>query len=311
MDPVNPEELIELAASSQTFATTGAPDSATYKRITQDLHRSGISGWGRANYLFSLPTWDVFELMTDSTVRVFSSELRHANMKIPMEKEDYQATGPIKPVLRYILLTPSSPDLEEKQEAMRLLEVPIIDRAIAAAVLLVDNDVYVPLAAEYKGIEPGSQGKKEAINAVFEAAAGLTNDLSSIQRSPDLPANVMEAVHTMKTREIRSRNEIEKVIAALMQLTDHEFMTAVSFILPYTWDKNTWFASEPRLAERAFRIVEAQPELRKNLRKSGLKTSWMMPAPFDPFIVYIVPGGTDYRGSPTSRRERDSLEKPS
>lgn len=311
MDPVNPEELIELAASAKTFATTGAPDSGTYRRITEDLHRSGMPGWARANYLFSLPTWDVFELLTDSTVRVFSDNLRHAELKIPMEKEDYQAIGPIQPVLRYLLLTPSSPDLEERQEALRLLGAPIIDRAVTVALLLVDDDVYVPLAAEYQGTEAQNNDKKKAVDAIFQAATGLTNDLSDIKKSIEIPPHVLDVVRIVKTKNVQSKHKIREVVDTLMRLNDEAFMTAVSFILPYTWDRNTWFASEPRLAERAFRIVEARPGLRESLRKSGLKTSWMMPAPFDPFMIYIIPGGTDFRGNPTSRREKDALEKPS
>jgi len=289
MDPISRRELIELAMSAMTFAEAGSGDPGTFQRLQNEKLKSPQEFLG--TYLFSLPTWDVFELHNDATVKLFNAdELNHSKLRLPTQ-EGETILRPVPPVLRYLAMTPGSPELEDLQESLKLLDQPHIDRMVVAAIVLTDNDTYIPAGAMYTGTAPEHPDKVAAMQAVFELTEGLNQSLDRRQlvSAPELRVDIEDWISLFRQREF-DPHERGQLIQDLSSLDDTSFMEALSQLIPSAWRKNTWIATTPDIAKRAHAIKQSDASIRGkdrgDIRKAPHKTAWMRPAPYEPTIVF-------------------------
>lgn len=284
MEPVSPEELIEIISSASTWSDKGEPDSETYMAQCRELKRVEKSFIGV--YLFSLDEWDVFELLNPVLVKHVASELGHDKLKIKVNGDEYD---PQPPALRYLLLVPGSADIEEQQEALKLLDAPFIDRMITVAAVLVDNDIYIPAGAEYVGVEPQHQDIVAAMNAVYEAVDGLTRDLDlgSITPAPQLPPTLMRYINQMKDKTFDVSSQQAGFVSEIMALDDLPFIEAVVRISPWLWHEcANWIATDENIASRMYYLKQQNDELQGQIRTAPYKSGIMGPAPYEPMIIF-------------------------
>jgi hypothetical protein len=325
MEPVDPKELLEVLASAQAQVKTpvaqggsgpaqGYDPTVTYRSELADAQKQAQQHGKplRAHYIFSLPTWDVIELLTDRTVQTFTQELSHGKMKLQAEgKSTYH---PIQPVVRYLLLVPGSPETEGRQEALRLMDQPFIDHLVVVTAVLVDDGLYVPAGAHYIGKRPGvgaphgfTEGKNHVRQAIYQALDGLTRelDLSQIKRAPDLPSDILRLITIFRERELTPPERAD-MVRGLSALDDLQLIEVVNRVLPTAWNLNQWFPTEPSIANRLYEYKQAHPDLKGKMRNAPYKTAIMHPVPYEPIIVFEMSGEYDrwqQRVRPSYERE--------
>lgn len=279
--PMDPQELFDIFASGRAYFE-GNLDKQTFQTQRQSTGKTSPV----AHYLFTVGApgneWDVIELDNAVTVKMFGGdELNHLLLKIPGKPE----TSPIKPVLRYVLMTP----VEESEEALKMMGQPHIDRYVMVAVLLADADQYTVVGAEWTGRRP-TEADKNKIEQIFPVLTfELDQDLnrSRITPAPDIGPDALSLIEHFKRNRLDNTQERRELTEALMRLPDASFMEALGRILPWAWHQNEWIATEPVLAERAYELRQRMPKKdHNNIRKAPWKTAWLLPAPFQPKITY-------------------------
>lgn len=279
---MEPQELLDIYASGQTYLMTDGPDM--YKKWRTGFVTGEMAPQG--NYLFTVGTpdneWDAVELGNELTVKLFTSELTYSNLKLP---GDRQKSEPIQPVLRFILLYP----VTEQEEALKMMGQPFIDHYVVLSVLLVDDDTYTPIGAAWVGREATMDDLNQLRQIVPQVAAELDKDLDKstrgFQTAPTIEPHTLELMETFKDHEL-SRHERRNLVEALQKLPDISFMEALGRLMPWAWAQNQWIATESSLAHRAYDLKEQMPvKDRKQIRRAPWKTSWTLPAPFEPKLI--------------------------
>ncbi len=278
---MEPQELLDIHASGKTYLETGGPD--LYQQ-----HRKGFASQERGpkgHYLFTAGPpgneWDVIELDNEVTVKLFTDELTYSNLKLP---DTTQASAPVQPVLRYLVLYP----VTEQEEALKMMGQSFVDHYVVLAVLLADDDTHTPIGATWVG-RPPAMDDKEKLRQIFpQVAAELDQDIerSSLKAAPPIDPHTLELMEAFKDHEL-SHYERRDLVDALHKLPDISFMEALGRLMPTAWSKNQWIATEESVARRAHHLKEQMPvKDRKQIRKAPWKTSWTLPAPFEPKIVF-------------------------
>lgn len=279
---MEPQELLDIYASGQTYLETGGPDLYRERRVGFVSEGKGPRG----NYLFTVGPpgneWDAVELGNELTVKLFTNELTYSNLKLP---GDSQKSEPIQPVLRFLVLYP----VTEQEEVLKMMGQPFIDHYVVLSVLLADDDRYVPIGAVWVGRQPGAGDIDNVRQIVPQVAAELDEDLDKTQRgfqaAPPIDAATLALMEAFKDHEL-SPYERRDLIQALQKLPDISFMEALSRLVTDMWTKNQWIATEASIARRAYHLKEQMPTKdRKKIRTTPWKRSWMRPAPFEPKLI--------------------------
>jgi len=274
------QELFDIYASGQTYMESGGPD--LYER-----HRQGMvsrMSSAAAHYLFTVGPpgneWDVIELDNEVTVKLFTKELTYESLNLPPNNN---SAAPLKPTLRFLVLYP----VTEQEEALKMMGQPFIDHYVALAVLLSDDDTYVPVGAVWVGRPAADEDGRRVRQIIHQVSTELDKDLdrSSIQPAPPIDVHTIELMAAFKDHEL-SPQERERLVRALENLPDASFMEALGRLMPMAWTKNEWIATERSLAERAQELKNRMSTSdQKSIRRAPWKTAWCLPAPFHPKLI--------------------------
>lgn len=308
MQPMSTQDLVQFIASANSWSETGKIDIATYQRELGSTWQVANSINPRGAYLFSVNDWDVFELLNGNAVKMATETLKRGSLRLPTSRD--KESDPAPPSLRYIFAVPGgSQQLDDYKESMRILNQPIIDRAVVIAMVLTDGDTYIPAGATYTGAHLDEAGKQQVLRMIDEVADGLDEDLEQmqIQPAPILPASLKQMIVLFRTRELDNREQAA-LVQELMGLDDLSFYDALSRLLPSAWRMNSWLATQPMLCQRMFDL-KRQMNLSNRIRLMPNKSGWMRPTPYEPTVTYIMPT-ISRMGGPAREFSKGPLTRP-
>lgn len=225
--------------------------------------------------------WDVFETRDEITVKAFGEYLTHGSMRL--DTGSSTSLRPIPTILRYIVFHRIDPN----DEGLRLLGEVVPDHYVIAAFLLIDDARYIPIGAAWTGRAPTQEDKQWTNNGLNQIASDLTEDLdrSRIKPSPVIDPVTLEAMVYFEQNKL-TKAEQHQLVDLMKRLPDTTFMEVISRLLPTTWSRNEWFATQPYIAERAYTIKQKMSSSKMKIRQTPWKTAWMKPIPFEPKIIY-------------------------
>jgi hypothetical protein len=297
MEHMEPEYLADVFASAHTQVNkqdqqTGrsfGPPPESYESLRRGASLRRPSG----AYHYTIDGWDIIELSDGQTVKMFAPSLTAGKLRLPIDAGN--AIEPVHPQLRYIMAF----EVDPNEEANALLDLPITNRYVVYAVLLTDDDRYVPIGAEHVGIAPDQGTSVELGELGFKIGSALSSELdrTNLRQAPELPHAAVAAIDRFQSTSL-SNYEQQDLVDTLMRLDDWAFWEAISRMLPYAKaEDKSWIAFHPQLAERAHDIKEANKRTLPNnmydsnagsLRLGTWKTAWMLPYPYDPRITYVA-----------------------
>jgi hypothetical protein len=287
-DRVEPKELAEIITSSEF-----------YKRPERDLSRyhdelkSRTGFWQRiwtedgpkAKYCFTTDNdWDIFEILTRDFARVLPGHNAYES-GLGLHKT------PPDGVTRFLIATPTE---DVGSQTRTALGVPSVEKYLFIALLLTNNDQYMPLYASYVGEPPLDEERAKNTELVKEISREFTLDTPPPPKPAiALPPQIKSLIEECKTREF-DRYERTDFVTDLLALKDFQLIEALSQLLPFTLNKPAnWIImgaeeGQSRLAKVHFHIIRTHPDifLNQELREAPWKSGWMLPKSYDPILTY-------------------------